>query len=56
MDNYRIVSSDTIDGLQEQIESVSREGYILDKFNDNGNPDNWQGIAIMKKVEQTYGV
>jgi len=50
MKKYRLLTSNTIDGLLEQINDVAEQGFELDKFNQNGTADNlWQGIAIMKK-------
>jgi hypothetical protein len=54
MENYRILSSNNIDELQNLIEDVSNEGYKVLKFNDNGNPDNWQGIVIMERIKFIY--
>jgi len=48
MKQYRILTSNTIDGLLDQINDVAEQGYELDKFEQNGvADDNWQGIAIM---------
>jgi len=49
MKQYRLLTSDTVDGLLEQINDVAEQGYELDKFEHSGSADeNWQGIAIMK--------
>jgi len=50
MKQYRLLTSDTVDGLLEQINDVAEQGFKLDKFDHNGDADNnWQGIAIMVK-------
>lgn len=50
-DNYRILSSSNINELEEMINKASADGFKIAKFNDNKDPDNWQGIAIMESIE-----
>lgn len=58
MKQYRLLTSNTVDELLEQINNVAEQGFELDKFIQNGTADNdWQGIAIMKKeVEEVDSV
>ena len=50
LDNYRILSSDSILDLEEMMNNASADGFKVVKFNDNKDPDNWQGIVIMERT------
>ena len=50
LDNYRIVSSDNINELEEMMNRASSAGFKVVEFNDNKKTNNWQGIAIMERV------
>jgi len=46
---YRLISSETVEDLIENINELAEMGYELDKLTTSGTPSNdWQGIAIMK--------
>jgi hypothetical protein len=48
--NYRMLSSSNINELEEMINKASNDGFRVLKFNDNNDPDNWQGVVIMEKI------
>ena len=50
LDNYRILSSNNINELEEMMNNASADGFKVVKFNDNKDPDNWQGIVIMERI------
>lgn len=51
-DKYITLTDDTVDGLGDQINVLAKEGYELDKYEQNNYYDGeWQGIAIMKRMD-----
>ena len=51
LDNYRILSSNNINELEEMMNRESSNGFKVVAFNDNKDPDNWQGIVTMERVD-----
>ncbi len=46
---YKILHSDTLQGLEDLLNEYGKEGWSIDKFQTNIDNYEWQGVVIIKK-------